>query len=46
MFWGLFSYDYKGPRHVYYTETAKEKAIYKGIMDEYNTVLLPHKEAE
>jgi len=46
MFWGAFSYDYKGPCYVYLKETKAEKAKYKAIINEYNTILLLHKEAE
>jgi hypothetical protein len=46
MFWGTFSYDYKGPYYVYLKETKAEKAKYKAIIDKYNTILLLYKEAE
>jgi hypothetical protein len=46
MFWGSFSYDYKGPCHVYHTETAAERVSYQAIIDQYNAVLLPYKQQE
>jgi hypothetical protein len=46
MFWGSFSYNYKGPCHIYYSETKDEKAKYQDIIDQYNTVLLLQKQAE
>jgi hypothetical protein len=36
MFWGCFSYDFKGPSHVYHPETADEKIKYKKMMDDHN----------
>jgi len=36
MFWGCFSYDFKGPCHVYYPETANEKIKYEKMMDDHN----------
>ena len=36
MFWGCFTYDYKGPCHVYYPKTAKQKEHYKQQINELN----------
>ncbi len=41
MFWGCFSYDFKGPCHVYHTETAKENIKYKRMIDDHNTLQMP-----
>jgi hypothetical protein len=46
MFWGYFSYNFKGPCYVYYPETAKEKKYYQSIIDAYNTLQLPIIQAE
>jgi hypothetical protein len=36
MFWGCFSYDYKGPCHIYYKEIAEQKLIYEEQMEKNN----------
>ena len=36
MFWGCFTYDYKGPCHIYYPETDDQKEHYKGQIDSLN----------
>ena len=36
MFWNCFSYDFKGPCHVYHPETTDEKTKYKKMMDDHN----------
>jgi hypothetical protein len=36
MFWGCFTYDYKGPCHVYYPETEEQKAHYEQAIDKLN----------
>jgi hypothetical protein len=41
MFWGCFSYDFKGPCHVYHPETTNEKIKYKKMMDDHNTAQMP-----
>jgi hypothetical protein len=46
MFWGSFSYNYKGLCHVYNAETIVQKAVYQAIINEYNAILLLHKEVE
>jgi hypothetical protein len=46
MFWGAFSYDYKGPYYIYLKETKAKKVKYKAIINKYNTILLLYKEAE
>jgi len=38
MFWGCFSYNFKGPCHVYHPETADEKIKYEKMMDDHNAV--------
>lgn len=39
MFWGCFSYDYKGPYHIYKSETAAQKKAAKKVMDDYNAYI-------
>lgn len=41
MFWGCFSYDFKGPCHVYHPETTDKKIKYKKIMDDHNIAQMP-----
>jgi transposase len=42
MFWGCFSYDWKGPMHIWKTETAAEKRKAKEEIDRLNQILEPH----
>jgi len=46
MFWGIFSYDFKGPCHVYLKETAADKKRYAEIMKRHNDLQLPAIQAE
>jgi len=41
MFWGCFSYDYKGPCHVWFTETTKEKNKAEKDLEARNTEAEP-----
>ena len=41
MFWGCFTYDYKGPSHVWRPETAQEKRDAALKIDEINKILEP-----
>jgi hypothetical protein len=41
MFWARFSYDEKGPCHVWEDETAKEKKKAKEWMEKVNALLEP-----
>ena len=41
MFWGCFSYDYKGPCHVWAKETAAEKKVAIADLAKRNTALEP-----
>jgi hypothetical protein len=36
MFWGCFSYNSKGPCHVYYKETPEQKLHYEELMGKLN----------
>lgn len=36
MFWGCFTYNHKGPCHIYYKETAEQKAHYEEQMARLN----------
>lgn len=36
MFWGCFTWDKKGPCHIWKAETAKEKRIAKAKIDQMN----------
>jgi hypothetical protein len=36
MFWGRFSYDHKGPCHIYYKETEEQKDDFAEKIDELN----------
>jgi hypothetical protein len=36
MFWAYFTYDFKGPCHIYYPETNKQKAKNEEIMERLN----------
>ena len=36
MFWGCFSYNYKGPCHIYYRETAEQKVNYEAQIQRLN----------
>ena len=36
MFWGCFTYDHKGPCHIYYPKTTEQKAANEARMDELN----------
>jgi hypothetical protein len=38
MFWGCFSYDKKGPYHIWRTETKKEKKEAQEAIDQWNRV--------
>lgn len=42
MWWSCFSYEEKGPCHIWEEETAKEKKEAKEWMDEVNKLLEPH----
>lgn len=46
MFWGCFSYDKKGPCHIYTPETKKEKEAAQEQIDALNEELEPIKKAE
>src|SRR5271170_7309347 len=46
MFWGYFSYDKKGPYHVWRSETAKQKKDAQKVINELNEELEPIKRAE
>lgn len=46
MFWGSFSYDYKGPCHCWRPETAAEKAFSEEKLAEINAELEPKKKEE
>ena len=46
MFWGCFSYDKKGPYHVWRPETAAEKRKAKTHLEELNKELEPIMKAE
>jgi transposase len=37
MFWGCFSYNHKGPMHIWTTETAKEKKVAQEELDDWNS---------
>jgi hypothetical protein len=37
MFWGCFTYDYKGPCYIYYPETDEQKAANEAEMERLNT---------
>ena len=41
MFWGCFSYDKKGPYHIWKAETAAEKKACKADLDRMNALLEP-----
>lgn len=41
MFWGCFSYDYKGPYHCWKSETAKEKKSAEDQIKDLNKMLEP-----
>jgi hypothetical protein len=41
MFWGCFSYDWKGPMHIWRAETAAEKKKAKEEIDCLNRILEP-----
>jgi hypothetical protein len=36
MFWGCFTYDYKGPCYIYYPETEEQKVHYEEAIDKLN----------
>jgi hypothetical protein len=36
MFWKCFTYNYKGPCHIYYPETAEQKKANKEKIDNLN----------
>lgn len=46
MFWACFSYDKKGPCHIWGEETAKEKKEAKEYMDRENEKCEAEKKAE
>jgi transposase len=46
MFWGTFSYEHKGPMHIWKTETAAEKKVAQIEIDRLNAALEPHARAE
>jgi DDE superfamily endonuclease len=41
MFWGCFSYDFKGPCHMYSKETTKDKKRRKQVIDQHNALQMP-----
>jgi hypothetical protein len=41
MFWGCFSFDFKGPCYVYLKETAAQTKHYQQIIDDHNALQLP-----
>jgi hypothetical protein len=41
MFWGCFSFDFKGPCYVYLKETAAQTKLYADIMKVHNDAQLP-----
>lgn len=41
MFWGCFSFDFKGPCHVYVKESATEKREYTAIIKAHNDTQIP-----
>ena len=41
MFWGAYSYDYKGPCHIWNQETAKEKKEAVTELEKMNNELEP-----
>ena len=41
MFWACFSYDWKGPMHIWKAETAAEKKKTKEEIDQLNKILEP-----
>jgi transposase len=45
MFWGSFSYDKKGPFHIWKTETKKEKEAAKKELDTLNAIAEPEAKA-
>jgi hypothetical protein len=45
MFWGSFSYDKKGPFHIWKTETKKEKKATKKELDALNAAAEPEAKA-
>jgi hypothetical protein len=36
MFWACFTYDFKGPCHIYYKETEEQKEEFVAKMDKLN----------
>jgi hypothetical protein len=46
MFWGVFSYDFKGPCYVYLKETATQTKRYAGIINAHNNLQMPAIQAE
>jgi transposase len=46
MFWGCFSYDKKGPMHIWTPETAQEKKIAAQELETLNTLREPELKAE
>ena len=46
MFWGCFSYDHKGPCHIWESKTAAEKKESARDLDALNARLKPEKRAE
>jgi hypothetical protein len=41
MFWGCFSYDLKGPCHIWQKETVEERLRAQGVLDSWNESLEP-----
>ena len=46
MFWGCFSYNYKGPCHIYYKETEEQKVAYEELIQKNNTEIEAEARAE
>ena len=42
MFWGCFSYDKKGPMHIWSTETAQEKTRANAVLEALNALREPN----
>ena len=46
MFWGCFTYDYKGPCHIYSPELAQDKKIAQEKLDAMNKTIEEKKRVE
>lgn len=46
MFWACFTYDHKGPCHIYYPETLEQIAENEERMEQINTEILEECRAE